>query len=288
MFDDERDVNRILSNQRWSFNKRLVVVKQYDKGIHLNSLSFETTMFWVQLHDIPIHFMCTKVVEKICENIGEVGQSIGAETEEGGSFIRVRVKINISLHLCRGSVITLESREKSWVLFKYERLRNFCFWCGKLVHGERDYLLLKAPPYRPSNQEVIFVPNFYDKSGLQDEDMPRTGRRHSDTVVRDRVATVEDDSIMESEEFGDGFNDGINVGEVTNSKTSEEINLAAGIVDEVIQSNQDSLPIPKINDLKHDSRELTSANSALTDSISREGGLEKFMACLDGGGNGGE
>ena len=78
------------------------------------------------------------------------------------------------------------------------------------------------------------------------------------------------------------------MGEVTNSKTGEEINLAAGIVDEVIQSNQDSLPIPKINYLKHDSRELTSANSALTDSISREEGLEKFMACLDGGGNGGE
>ena len=61
-----------------------MVVKQYDKGIHLNSLSFETTMFWVQLHDIPIHFMCTEVVEKICKNIGEVVQSIGAETEEGG------------------------------------------------------------------------------------------------------------------------------------------------------------------------------------------------------------
>ena len=91
-----------------------------------------------------------------------------------------------------------------------------------------------------------------------------------------RVAMVEDDLIMEFEEFGDGFNDSINVGEVTNSKIGEEINLAAGIVEEVIQSNQDSLPIPKINDLKHDSRELTSANSALMDSISREVGLEKF------------
>ena len=83
---------------------------------------------------------------------------------------------------------------------------------------------------------MIFVPGFYDKSGSQDEDMPRTGTRHCDTVVGDigRAATVEDDSIMESEEFGDGFNDGINVGEVTNSKTGEEINLAAGIVEEII------------------------------------------------------
>lgn len=178
-----------------------MVVKRYDKGIHLNSLSFEMAMFWVQVHDILIHFMCTEVVEKICENIREVVQSIGAKTEEGSSFIRVRVKINISLPLFRGSVITLESGEKSWVSFKYERLPNFCLWCGKLVHGDRDCplwikskgtlkveqrefnVLFKAPPYRPSNQEVIFVPSFYDKSGLKDEDMPRTGRWHSDTVV---------------------------------------------------------------------------------------------------------
>ena len=59
-------------------------MKQYDEGIHLNSLSFETAMFWVQVHNISIHFMCTEVVEKICKNIGEVVQSIGAETEEGG------------------------------------------------------------------------------------------------------------------------------------------------------------------------------------------------------------
>ena len=158
-------------------------------------------MFWVQVHDIPIHFMCTEVVEKICKNIGEVVQSIGAETEEGGNFVRVRVKINISLPLCRGSVITLESGEKSWVLFKYERLPNFCFWCGKLVHGDRDCLLwtkskgalkveqrefnvlLKAPPYRPSNQEVIFVPGFYNKSRLQDEDMPSDGPSKNPWIV---------------------------------------------------------------------------------------------------------
>lgn len=55
------------------------------------------TMFWVQVHDIPIHFMCIEVAEMICENIGEVVQSIGAEIEEGGNFTRVRVT---SPYLC--------------------------------------------------------------------------------------------------------------------------------------------------------------------------------------------
>ena len=100
MFDDERDVNRILLNQPWSFDKHLVVVQKYNRGIQLNSLTFDTAMFWVEVHNFPIHFMCTEVVEKICQNIGEVVCSIGTETKEGGSFIRVRVKVDISLPLC--------------------------------------------------------------------------------------------------------------------------------------------------------------------------------------------
>lgn len=66
-------------------------------------------MFWVQVHDIPIHFMCTEVAEKICENIGEVVRSIGAETEEGGNFTRVRVT---SPYLCA---------EEDWLLLKARR-----------------------------------------------------------------------------------------------------------------------------------------------------------------------
>lgn len=57
--------------------------------------------------------MTTEVAENICDAIGKVVLSIGAETEEIGSFIQVRIKIDISLPLCRGRVITVGSGEKS-------------------------------------------------------------------------------------------------------------------------------------------------------------------------------
>ena len=57
--------------------------------------------------------MTTKVAGNICDAIGKVVRSIGAETKEVGSFIQVRIKIDISLPLCRGRVITVESGEKS-------------------------------------------------------------------------------------------------------------------------------------------------------------------------------
>ena len=177
-FDDERDVNQILMNQPWSFDKHLAVVMRYEKDVPLKSLSFNMLMLWVQVHDIPIRYMTTEVAEKLCDIIGEVVKSIGAETKEGSYFMRVRVKVDIAEPSYRRRLITLENGEKTWVVFKYKRLPNFCFWCGRLSHGDRDCSLwlqskgtlkeedrqfepsLRAAPYNPTNQRVIYVSGF--------------------------------------------------------------------------------------------------------------------------------
>lgn len=86
VFDDERDVTQILANQPWSFDKHLVQVKRHDKDIPLRFVTFEMTMFWVQVHDISIKYMTTEVAEYICNIISEEVRSIGSETEEGSSL----------------------------------------------------------------------------------------------------------------------------------------------------------------------------------------------------------
>ena len=65
--------------------------------------------------------MTMEVVENICEIVGEVQKSAKAVNEEGDYFVRVRVKVDITMPLCRGRIITLENDEKKWVQFKYER-----------------------------------------------------------------------------------------------------------------------------------------------------------------------
>lgn len=71
--------------------------------------------------------MTTEVAEKLCDIIGKVVRSIGVETEEGSCFMRVRVKVDIAEPLCRGRLITFKNGEKTWVVYKCERLPNFCF-----------------------------------------------------------------------------------------------------------------------------------------------------------------
>ena len=78
------------------------------------------------------------MAEKICEVVGQVIHSNNLVKIEGGNFMRIRVGLDVSLSLCRGRVVSLENRKKTWITFKCERLPNICYWCGRLDHNDRD------------------------------------------------------------------------------------------------------------------------------------------------------
>ena len=51
-FDNQKEVERILSSEPWSFDKHLVVMQQYDKETPVSDVKFDKASFWVQLHGI--------------------------------------------------------------------------------------------------------------------------------------------------------------------------------------------------------------------------------------------
>ncbi|KAL0005102.1 hypothetical protein SO802_012663 [Lithocarpus litseifolius] len=58
----------------------------------------------------------------------------------GGDFLRVRVAVNVLEPLCRGRRVTFNDDSNGWVSSRYERLPNFCFWCGHLDHIDKGYV----------------------------------------------------------------------------------------------------------------------------------------------------
>ena len=79
--------------------------------------------------------MNIKVAEKICDVFGNIIHSTDMVEIDGGNFMRVRVKMNVSLPLYRGRVISLEKGENKWITFRYEHLPNICYWCGCFMEG---------------------------------------------------------------------------------------------------------------------------------------------------------
>ncbi|XP_065619559.1 uncharacterized protein LOC136063304 [Quercus suber] len=145
VFDNLGDVDRILKNQHWSFDKFLVMLQRYNSEILVRDLVFKTTLFWIQVHDIPVRFMNRSVAEEICDTIGEVQKSMGAVDEEGGNFIRVRVLVDISLPFDKECELWMESK-------------------GTLKSEQQQFnSSLKAAPCNAAGKEVIYVPGFYEQ-----------------------------------------------------------------------------------------------------------------------------
>ena len=180
IFENKSDVERVLRNEPWSFDKHVIVLQYFNKILPLRDVVFKETVFWVQVHDIPITYMNQATAEELCASIGEVIHVPGSSTLGGQGFMRVWVRVDVTQPLCHGRVVTLENGKQSWVAFKYERLPILCYWCGCLDHADKDCeawiqsngtLKLKdkrydssirALPFYPSSKNSVCVPGYFE------------------------------------------------------------------------------------------------------------------------------
>ena len=129
---------KLWRGESWSFNKHFMMIKRYDYSIPIKDLVFDHVSLWVQVHDIPIKYLSREVAEKLCEAAGEVNKKSSLMEVDHGNVMRIRVRVNTTLPLCRGRIFTLDNGSKGWISYKYERLPNVCYWCGRLNHFDRD------------------------------------------------------------------------------------------------------------------------------------------------------
>ncbi|XP_075645254.1 uncharacterized protein At4g02000-like [Castanea sativa] len=138
IFMDRADVEHVIQGEPWSFDKHLVVLKEVEKHADIKNLVFDYTSMWVQIHDVPIG-LTWKAAKDIISVAGTVEESAQEDERfEGSNFLRFKVTVDVSNPLCRGRKIILRNGKESWVSFRYERLLNFCYWCGKLTHMDRE------------------------------------------------------------------------------------------------------------------------------------------------------
>ncbi len=138
-FDDRSDLERVLLGEPWSYDKYLIAFQRVGDGEAVEDLQFKTVAFWVQIHNLPIMCMKKTVAEMLGKSIGAVLRTQEQDEDSGsGRWMRVRVQVDISKPLIRGRRIGLANGGDGWASFQYERLPNFCYWCGIPTHGEKD------------------------------------------------------------------------------------------------------------------------------------------------------
>lgn len=137
-FDVEVDADKVLLGEPWSYDMHLVSIQRFDGSKALKDIDFKFCSFWIQIHDIPFKFMTEDTAKEIGDTIGTIIKSGDVPEWKGGTFLRIRVRVNTTHPLCRGRRVTFEEGLERWVSFQYERLPNLCFWCGLFSHDNKE------------------------------------------------------------------------------------------------------------------------------------------------------
>ncbi|KAH7843328.1 hypothetical protein Vadar_015228 [Vaccinium darrowii] len=140
-FEDEEDRKAILSDGPWSVMNNLLVLHPLEEGIAITEIDFTVCPFWVQVHGLPVDKMTRNNAEAIGRRFGNL---LGVEAATDGlllnrSFLRVRVGINLELPLPKGFWLrrTTNSGTDRWIWYKYEKLADFCYACGRIGHDNK-------------------------------------------------------------------------------------------------------------------------------------------------------
>lgn len=96
-----------------------------------------------------------EIVDEIGETIGTVSRSEHSNDMVGGDFLRVRVEVDVTKPLCRALKIAINNTDVAWIAFKYEKLPNFCYWCGRVSHSNKEceIWLANKETLSPNQQE---------------------------------------------------------------------------------------------------------------------------------------
>ncbi|KAL5801162.1 hypothetical protein ACOSQ3_032794 [Xanthoceras sorbifolium] len=139
-FKCEWDRKRILEGGPWCFDKHLLVLREAHGIGKVSDIDFQFSPMWIQLHNIPLVCMSKDMGRSLGEMVGTVVDvDPGSSGDCLGKFLRVKVRVDVEKPLKRLlRVMVGDPEELCMVLIKYERMPNFCHFCGRIGHLVRE------------------------------------------------------------------------------------------------------------------------------------------------------
>lgn len=135
-FKCRRDFEYVEGNGPWNFNKHLLLLRPLERDDSITSDSLCEAKFWAHLYNLPVVRRTVEVVRVIGAKLEVVLQ---VEDERSwDKCIRFRVTISVDRPLQRGLFVIDGEGRRTWVYVRYERLPEFCYWCGFLGQTEND------------------------------------------------------------------------------------------------------------------------------------------------------
>lgn len=117
----------------------LVLLEQIHGDECPSDFNLLTALFWIKAHGLYIRAMTKSVGEDLDALLGEV---LKVRNDSGsaaiGRCIRIHARVDINKPLVRWTNIDIEGTSCR-IIFRYEKLTVFCYFCGRLNHLDKDY-----------------------------------------------------------------------------------------------------------------------------------------------------
>ncbi|XP_058727213.1 uncharacterized protein LOC131598649 [Vicia villosa] len=136
-FSSRRDLEFVLKNGPWSFDRALLVLNRVSGEEQPSDLDMHFGVFWVRIYDLPLMLRSEAMARKLGSLVGKFEELDMRDACRNGRFMRLKVTIDLKLPLKRGTMVKFKEKNVR-VHFKYERLPTFCFVCGRISHQLKD------------------------------------------------------------------------------------------------------------------------------------------------------
>lgn len=135
-FESAEDRERILRDRSWLIMGFLLLIQEREEYVPICEVQWRRSLYWIQVHGIPIEGFTEENIVKIRSRIGDV-EEFEMSIVNGvvvRRFLPIRVWIEVNKTLIDGFWLSRPGLGRCYISERYEKLQIFCFNCGVISH----------------------------------------------------------------------------------------------------------------------------------------------------------
>ncbi|XP_026399286.1 uncharacterized protein LOC113295152 [Papaver somniferum] len=128
------DLLAVQQGTPWSVKEDLMLIEKGNEDSLLEDYEFRYEVFSLHIYGLPLSMLNAEKVASIVSIFGTPESIQKSLAAKWGKFAKLRVKIDITKPLPKDMEITLKSKRKIKITFRYEKVPRLCFHCGFFGH----------------------------------------------------------------------------------------------------------------------------------------------------------
>ncbi|XP_050379552.1 uncharacterized protein LOC126796881 [Argentina anserina] len=190
----EKLATKLLDDGPWDVRGQCFSVHHWPRSLSLEKMETMRATYWIQAHGIPPDMMKVVNGRKLGNMIGSVMDVENPDIVGNRGYLRIRVDFNATRPLATYVNFPRRYLPLAKISLRYEKLKKFCFNCGRLGHQKmgRNYtvhpLILKLGVVYNSNLIAELPDKPQTSFPIEYPYVPRTGIfRRKEDISRERA-----------------------------------------------------------------------------------------------------